>query len=105
MNADRRAHPRRTINRAYIAHLLSPTGSVASMAVPADVSRGGFRTDVAREYVAGGRLALAPQRPHPLSGRRFPFVVVWSRPAPGAEIGGAFTPEITDAESTALSSG
>jgi hypothetical protein len=105
MNADRRAHARRPITHPYVANLLSPTGSIVTMAVPADVSQGGFRTDVTGEYRAGDRLALEPQRPHPLSGRRFPFVVVWSRPAPSAEIGGAFAAEITEAESEALASG
>jgi hypothetical protein len=104
MTTNRRAHARHPITRPYIAHLLSPTGSIVTVAVPADVSQGGFRTDVTSEYRAGDRLALEPQRPHPLSGRRFTFVVVWSRPGPGAEIGAAFAAEITEAESKALTS-
>jgi hypothetical protein len=42
---------------------------------------------------------------HQLRRHRFPFVVVWSKPGPGAEIGGAFAAEITEAESKALAMG
>jgi hypothetical protein len=102
MNANRRTHARHPITRPYVSHLLSSTGSVVTVAVLADVSQGGFRTDVTREYVAGDRLVLEIQNPHPLRGHRFPFVVAWSKPGPDAEIGGAFAAEITEAESQAL---
>lgn len=105
MNANRRAHVRHPIIRPYVAHLASSTGHVVTVAVPADVSRGGFRSDVTGEYRVGDRLVLELQNPHPFRGRRFPFVVVWSKSGPGAEIGGAFAAEITEAESQALASG
>jgi PilZ domain len=105
MISDRRAHPRCQITRPYVANLLSPAGSIVTVAVPADVSQGGFRTDVTGEYRAGDRMTLEPQRPHPLGGQRVPFIVVWSRPGPDAGIGGAFAAEITEAESKALASG
>jgi hypothetical protein len=105
MNANRRTHVRHPITRPYVAHLLSSTGSVVTVAVLADVSQGGFRTDVIGEYRAGDRLVLELQNPHPLRGHRFPFVVVWTKPGPGAEIGGAFDAEISDTESKALASG
>jgi PilZ domain len=105
MITNRRAHARHPITRPYVAHLLSSTGYIVTVAVPADISRGGFRTDVTGEYCAGDRLVLELQNPHPLRGYRFPFVVVWSKSSPGAEIGGAFAAEITEAESKALASG
>jgi PilZ domain len=103
MIPDRRGHIRRPITPpAYIAHVLSPTGTLVGLAMPADVSRSGFRIDTSAYLNVGDLLTLEPQRPHPLGGRRFPFVVVWSRP--GVEIGAAFVTEITEAETDALAS-
>ena len=56
--------------------------------------------------LAGGRFFLEAQRPHRLGGRRFPFVVAWSKSGPGGgEIGCAFATEITAADAEALIAG
>jgi hypothetical protein len=105
MTANRRARARSPITRPYVAHLLSMAGTVVTVAVPVDVSRSGFRTDATGEFRVGERLRLEPQRPHPLGGRCFTFTVVWSKPSPGAEVGGVFAEEITEAEREALATG
>jgi hypothetical protein len=68
------------------------------MAVPADLSRCGFRADVARRFVAGELLALVPTVPHPLAGRPFSFFVVRCDPSPdgGYDLAGAFAPLLSD---------
>jgi hypothetical protein len=106
MPTERRARPRKPVTTAYSVHLLSPSGAIVGLAVPADVSQGGFRADTSREYAPGEALRLEVCGPHRLVGRRFSCVVAWSSRVAGSwQIGCSFTQELTGEEADALADG
>jgi hypothetical protein len=74
------------------------------MATVEDVSPGGIRLITARAYPLDRPLLLVPQPPHPLAGRRLPFLPQRCEALlDGHLLAGAFTQPLTENEVRALS--
>jgi hypothetical protein len=103
MPIERRTHCRKPVTTPYGVNILSLSGALLGVAVPADVSQGGFRADTSRAYRQGELLRLEIRNQHHLPGRQFPFVVAWSaRETDGWQIGGRFMEPLTVEEAERL---
>jgi len=105
MSSDRRTHPRKPVTTAYLGAVRASSGELLGLAIPADVSEGGFRADASRAYSPGETLRLEVHEPHQMAGRQIGFAIAWSaRFTDGWQFGGRFTERLSEEEVETLSS-